>query len=105
MIFWSSWWSTGLGQNLFYGATLAACILVFRKTKEYERKNKVLFIDASEQYKTGRKQNELLDSHIEQIFAWYESYSDIEGISNVASLEDIKKEAYILNISLYVNGD
>ena len=92
----------GLGQNLFYGTTLAACILVFRKTKDDDRKKKVLFIDASEQFKTGRNQNELLDSHIEQIFDWYESYSDIEGISKVASLEDIKEEDFNLNITLYV---
>jgi type I restriction enzyme M protein len=91
-----------LGGNLFYGATLAACILVFRQTKECERKNKVLFIDASAEYKSGRKQNELLDSHVEKIFSLYESYSNIEGISNVASLEEIRGEDYNLTISLYV---
>ncbi len=92
----------GLGPNLFYGTTLAACILVFRKEKKTENKNRILFIDASEQYKTGRNQNELLDSHIEQIYAWYESFSNREGISKVASIEDIKEEDYNLNISLYV---
>ncbi len=92
----------GLGPNLFYWPTLTACILIFRKGKEGCHENRVLFIDASEQYKTGRNQNEMLDSHIEQIYAWYESFSDIEGISKVATLEDIQEEDYSLNISLYV---
>jgi len=92
----------GLGPNLFYGTTLAACILVFRNTKEPDQKKKVLFIDASAQYKPGRNQNEMLDTHVEQISEWYESYSDIDGISKVVSLDDIKEEDYNLNISLYV---
>lgn len=92
----------GLGPNLFYGTTLAACILVFRKIKDPERKKKVLFIDASKEYKSGRNQNELLDSHIDKIFDAYESYSDLEGFSNVASLDRIEEEGYNLNISLYV---
>lgn len=46
----------GLGQNLFYGTGLAACILVFRETKPKARRNKVLFIDASNEFKKGRAQ-------------------------------------------------
>ena len=36
----------GLGPNIFYGATLAACILVFRANKPVSKEGKVLFIDA-----------------------------------------------------------
>ena len=50
----------GLGPNLFYGTGLAACILVFRQRKAKDRRNKVLIIDASNEFKTGRAQNELL---------------------------------------------
>ena len=57
----------GLGPNLFYGAGLAACILVFRQRKAKDRKNKVLLIDASKEFKTGRAQNELLPEHVELI--------------------------------------
>jgi type I restriction enzyme M protein len=92
----------GLGPNLFYGTTLAACILIFRMHKDAARKDRILFIDASEQFRSGRNQNELLDSHVEQIYAWYESFTDIEGISKVATLEEIQEEDYNLNISLYV---
>lgn len=41
----------GLGPNLFYGTGLAACILVFRQHKAQDRKNKVLILDASKEFK------------------------------------------------------
>jgi type I restriction-modification system DNA methylase subunit len=60
----------GLGPNLFYGTGLAACILVFRQKKSKDRKNKVLIVDASKEFKTGRAQNELLPEHVERIHGW-----------------------------------
>src|ERR1019366_3562216 len=41
----------GLGPNLFYGTGLAACILVFRQRKKRDRKNKILILDASKEFK------------------------------------------------------
>ena len=64
----------GLGPNLFYGTGLAACILVFRQRKAKDRKNKVLILDASKEFKTGRAQNELLPEHVERIYGWYRDY-------------------------------
>src|SRR6185503_18995772 len=55
----------GLGPNLFYGTGLAACILVFRQRKAKDRRNKILIVDASKEFKTGRAQNELLPQHVE----------------------------------------
>ena len=92
----------GFAPNLFYGTTLAACCMIFRMNKEKSHKNKVLFLDASNQYRIWKNQNELLPKHIDAISKWYESYSDIEGISKVVTLDDIIEEDYNLNISLYV---
>lgn len=92
----------GLGPNLFYGTTLAACILIFRAEKSEGLKNKVLFIDASREFKQGRNQNELLDQHVDQIYSWYEERKDVEGAVKVASIDDIAEEDFNLNISLYV---
>ena len=65
----------GLGPNLFYGTGLAACILIFRQRKNKDRKNKVLILDASKEFKTGRAQNELLPEHVERIYKWYRKYA------------------------------
>jgi type I restriction enzyme M protein len=92
----------GLGPNLFYGTGLAACILIFRQRKTKDRKKKVLILDASREFKTGRAQNELLPEHVERIFGWYRDYRDVEGVARVASLDDIAANDWNLNIPRYV---
>jgi type I restriction enzyme M protein len=92
----------GLGPNLFYGAGLAACILIFRQKKAKDRKNKVLFVDASKEFKTGRAQNELLLEHVERIYGWIRDFADVEGIARVVILDEIASNDYNLNIPSYV---
>ena len=92
----------GLGPNLFYGAGLAACILVFCQRKKKDRKRKVLILDASREFKTGRAQNELLPEHVERIYGWYRDYKDVEGVARLVTLDDIAANEHNLNITLYV---
>ncbi len=92
----------GLGPNLFYGTGLAACILVFRQRKPKDRKNKVLILDASKEFKTGRAQNELLPEHVEHIYNWVRDFKDVEGVAHVVTLEEIVANDYNLNIPRYV---
>ncbi len=92
----------GMGPSLFYGTGLAACILVFRQRKKKERKNKVLILDASKEFKTGRAQNELLPEHVDRIYAWYRDYKDVDGVARVVTLEDIAANDFNLNIPRYV---
>jgi type I restriction enzyme M protein len=92
----------GLGPNLFYGTGLAACILVFRQHKMLDRKHKVLILDASKEFKTGRAQNELLPEHVGCIHGWYHAYQDVEGVARVVTLEEIAANDYNLNIPRYV---
>ena len=92
----------GLGPNLFYGTGLAACILVFRQRKAKDRKNKVLILDASKEFKTGRAQNELLPEHVERIHQWYRAYKDVQCIARVVTLDEIAANDHNLNIPRYV---
>lgn len=92
----------GLGPNLFYGTTLAACVCIFRWQKDVRHAGNVLFIDASGLFRKGKNQNELLPEHVEQIYSWYAANETRTGISRVAALDDIRAQDYNLNISLYV---
>ena len=92
----------GLGPNLFYGTGLAACILVFRETKPKPHRQKVLFIDASRELKSGRAQNELLPVHVENIHRWYKDYRDVESVCRVVDLDEIRENDYNLNIPRYI---
>lgn len=93
----------GLGPNLFYGAGLAACILVFRQKKPKDHRKKILIIDASKEFKKGRAQNELLPEHCERIFQWYDGHQDVSGIARLVPLDEIKQNDWNLNISRYVD--
>jgi len=92
----------GLGQNIFYGTQLAACIMIFRSQKAEEKQNKVLFIDASEQIRTGRAQNFLEEEHVDQIYEWYQDYQNVENCVKLATIEEILENDFNLNIPLYV---
>jgi type I restriction enzyme M protein len=92
----------GLGPNIFYGTQLAACLMVFRQKKPKEKQNQVLFIDASEQIRTGRAQNFLEPEHVQKIFDWYQDYKDVENFVKIASMDEIAENDFNLNIPLYV---
>jgi type I restriction enzyme M protein len=92
----------GLAPNLFYGTQLAGCILVLRRKKPAERRNKVLTIDASSLFRKGRAQNFLDEEHSDRIVSWYRAFEDVEDRAKVATIDEIKKEGWTLNISRYV---
>ncbi len=92
----------GLGPNLFYGTGLAAAILVFRARKQSTRAGQVLFIDGSALYRKGRNQNTLEPEHAEQMLALYREYRDAPGAARVATLAEIERNDWNLNIQRYV---
>jgi type I restriction enzyme M protein len=92
----------GLPANLFYGTSIPASILVFRKNKEDKN---VLFIDASGRghFAKGKNQNVLEEEHIEDIVNAYKGRKDIDKFTHVASIDEIKENEYNLNIPRYVD--
>lgn len=91
----------GLGPNLFYGTSLAACIMVARRRKPAERNGKVLLVDASDLFRKGRNQNTLEQEHVETIFDCYRRFEE-EGRSHVATLDEIREQDGNLNLAGYV---
>ena len=97
----------GLPENLFYGTSIPACILVLKKERD---KNDVLFIDASGKdengnlrYKKEKKQNVLEEKNIDDIIKAYLDRKDIDKFAHVATVEEIKNNGYNLNIPRYVD--
>lgn len=91
----------GLPANIFYGTSIPTCILVFKKCRQAD--DKVLFIDASEEFEKGKNQNNLTDEHVEKILNTYQSRETIDRYSYAATLEEIKENDYNLNIPRYVD--
>lgn len=90
----------GLPSNLFYSTGIPVCILVLKKCK---KEDDILFINASEYYIKGKRQNSLEDKHIDKIVETYQHRYEIERYSRKVSMEEIEKNGYNLNISRYVN--
>ena len=92
----------GLGHNIFYGTPIAVCVMVFKQNKDSHKKDKVLFIDASDQIRVGRAQNFLEPEHVKQIYNWFQNYNDVENYVKVATYQDLKENGFNLHIPLYV---
>jgi len=90
----------GLPANLFYSTGIPVCILVLKKCKKTED---VLFINASEHFDKGKKQNQLLPSHIEKIVATYQFRKEEDRYSRCVSMKEIADNEYNLNISRYIS--
>lgn len=91
----------GLPSNLFFGTSIPACILVFKKCRQQERD--VLFIDASKHFEKGKNQNRLRQSDIDKIIDTYEQRHEEDKYSHLASLDEIRENGYNLNIPRYVD--
>lgn len=91
----------GLPANLFYGTSIPACILVFKKCRE--NPEDVLFIDSSKHFEKGKNQNRLREEDIAKIVGTYEQRKTEDKYSYVAKLSEIKENDYNLNIPRYVD--
>lgn len=92
----------GLPSNLFFSTGIPVCILVLKKCK---KSDDVLFINASdsEHFEKGKRQNKLLDKHIEKIVKTYQFRKEEDRYSRCVSMEEIEKNQFNLNISKYVS--
>ena len=93
----------GLGPNLFYGAGIAACIVVCRQKKTKDHQGKLLMIDGSELFQRGRNQNILEPEHVVALYEMYKGFSDVDGLSKVVTTEEIQAQDGNLNITAYVS--
>jgi type I restriction enzyme M protein len=97
----------GLPSNLFYSTGIPVCILVLKKCKKHDD---VLFINASEHYEKGKRQNTLREgingepNDIQKIIETYQFRPDhVEKYARRVSMSEIENNGYNLNISRYVS--
>lgn len=89
-------------NNLFYGAIVPACILIFRDKKPNDHRGKVCMIDASRIYTAQRAQNILTKDNVEEIYQLYQNFGDVEEKSTVVTLADLAQQNYTLAVNRYV---
>ncbi len=94
-----------LPEKIFYGTPIPGCIIIFNKNKEKSRKNKVLFIHASEKenYQEEKVRNVLREKDMQKIIDTFQNFSTGKKYSYVAEIEEIAANGYNWNIPRYVN--
>jgi type I restriction enzyme M protein len=90
-----------LAPNLFYGTTIAVTILVLSKHKT---DTTTQFIDASGLFKKETNNNVLLDTHIEQIMAVFDSKANVDHFAQSIAFEKVAANDYNLSVSSYVEA-
>lgn len=88
-----------LPPNLFFGTSIATCIMVLKKGKE---DNNILFIDATEQCIKVTNNNRLTDENIAKIVEIFSNRVDEEYFSRLVSYDEVKEQNFNLSVSTYV---
>ncbi len=91
-----------LPNNLFFGTSIATCIMVMKKGK---KDNQTLFIDASKECKKVTNNNILTKGNIKRIVNTYAERSEVQYFSHLAKYEEIEENNYNLSVSGYVEAE
>ncbi len=91
-----------LPDNLFFGTSIATCIMVLKKSK---KDNNILFIDASKECVKVTNNNKLTDENIENIVKIFTDRKDIEYVAKLVSNTEIGENDYNLSVSTYVEKE
>jgi type I restriction enzyme M protein len=91
-----------LPDNLFYGTSIATCIMVLKKSK---KDNSTLFIDATKECVKVTNNNRLTDKNIENIVNIFDKREDLDHVAKIVSNQEIAENDYNLSVSTYVDKE
>ena len=91
-----------LPANLFYGTSIATCIMVLKKSKA---DNQVLFIDASKECIKVTNSNKLTPENIQHIYDVWKQRENQTYVAQLVKAEKIEEEDYNLSVSTYVEQE
>ena len=91
-----------LPSNLFFGTSIATCIMVLKKGKI---DNKTLFIDATDECIKVSNNNKLTQANMDRIVETFAQRKEEAHFSHLASYEEIEENDYNLSVSSYVEAE
>ena len=91
-----------LPDNLFFGTTIATCILVLKKSKT---DNSTFFLDASKECVKVTNSNKLTQENIQHILEAYQAREDREHLCRLVPNSEIGEQDYNLSVSTYVEQE
>jgi type I restriction enzyme M protein len=91
-----------LPSNLFFGTSIATCIMVLKRNKA---DSNVLFVDASNECVKVTNNNKLTEENISKIVEAFANRADSEHFTHLASYDEVKEQNYNLSVSTYVEQE
>jgi len=91
-----------LPGNLFFGTSIATCIMVLKKNK---KDNSTLFIDATKECMKVTNNNKLTDENIDNIVKVFADRQDKDYVAKIVSNKEIEENYYNLSVSTYVEQE
>lgn len=88
-----------LPPDLFFGTSIATCILVLKKNKS---DNNILFVDASDEFTRNTNKNKLSDENINNIVDLLKDRKSIESKSYLATYDEVKENDYNISVNSYL---
>ena len=91
-----------LPANLFFGVTIATCIIVLKKNKT---DNSILFIDASNEFAKATNKNVMTDENIQNVLNAHLERKDIPHFCSLVKNSDVVANDSNLSVSSYVEQE
>lgn len=91
-----------LPSDLFFGTSIATCILVLKKNKT---DNNILFVDASEEFVRNTNKNKLSEENISNIVNLLKERKSVENKAYLATYEEIKENDYNISVNSYLKSN
>lgn len=88
-----------LPSDLFFGTSIATCILVLKKNKT---DNNILFVDASEEFVRNTNKNQLSDENINNIISLLKDRISVDNKAYLATYDEIKENDYNISVNSYL---
>ena len=91
-----------LPANLFFGVTIATCIIVLKKSKA---DSNILFIDASNEFIHEGNKNKLSEENIGKIYQTHMDRAEVQHFSKLVSNDEVLANAANISVSSYVEQE
>ena len=91
-----------LPSDLFFGTSIATCILVLKKNK---LDNNILFVDASNEFIRNTNKNKLSEENINNIISLLKDRKSVENKSYLAAYDEIKDNDYNISVNSYLRAN
>lgn len=91
----------GFPPQLFFATPIPVIVMILSKNRQSDD---ILFVDASQSYRKGKKQNVLTESDVQRIFDTVIAREEVPDYAHLATMEEIEANDYNLNIPRYVSA-